>query len=315
MNKMSILLALSGSEQSYEAAQLAWKLATAADATVTAQHVVETKSAWSLLGNDKPGLVGSGLYIAAYETLCGSLKDIATKLAEKYEHMDGADRLRSTCIVDEGDPVHEICSRAKEHDLVVVGHAPTVTKVAGFKKFCKASVAEGLSNYCSKPLLVVQKRPEPWKSLKILVSIEHLNLEYILSCLCSAQRLNLKPQLVCLATGVHEEKPQNIIRDLRKAHKELADVEIEVALFGDFAAQEGSSLWSHQPIRVELDAYSDSLVVVPTREIGGKRITIFGSSPEMFIEYLTLPTILFFPEEVPAQKTNNSAKAVSTSAK
>ncbi len=313
MNKMSILLALSGSEQSYEAAQLAWTLAAEVEATVTAQHVVDTQSAWALLGNDKPGLIGSGLYIAAYETLCNSLKDLAAKLAEKYEQMNGADKLNSTCLVDEGDPVHEICKRANEHDLVIVGHAPTVAKASGYKKFSKASVAEGLANYCSKPLLVVQKRPEAWKYLKILVSVEHLNLEYILSCLCNAHRLNLKPQLVCLATGVHEEKPQNIIRDLREAHKELADVEIEVALFGDFAAQQGSSLWSHQPIRVELDAYTDSLVVVPTREIGGKRITIFGSSPEMFVEYLTLPTILFFPEEVPAAKNCEPSKAVSTS--
>lgn len=303
MKKMSMLLALSGSEQSYEAAQLAWSLATNVDATVTAQHVVDTQSAWALLGNDRPGLIGSGLYIAAYETLCGSLKALAEKLAEKYEHMNGADRIGSTCVIDEGDPIHEISSRAKHHDLVVVGHAPTVAKSTGWKKFSKASVAEGLANSCSKPLLVVQRRPEPWKSLKILVSIEHLNIEYILSCLCNAHRLNLKPQLVCLATGVHEENPKDIICNLRKAHEELSDVEIEVALFGDFAAHEGASLWSHQPIRVELDAYADSLVVVPTREIGGKRITIFGSSPEMFIEYLTLPAILFFPEEVPAKAT------------
>jgi nucleotide-binding universal stress UspA family protein len=313
MNKMSILLALSGSEQAYEAAQLAWNLADQVDATVTAQHVVDTQSAWALLGNDKPGLIGSGLYIAAYETLCGSLKDLATKLAEKYEHMDGANKTKSTCFVDEGDPVHEICSRAKEHDLVIVGHAPTVAKHTSCRTFSKASVAEGLANYCNKPLLVVQRKPEPWKSLKILVSIEHLNIEYILSCLCNAHRLNLKPQLVCLATGVHEEKPQDMIRNLRYAHKELADVEIDVALFGDFAAQHNSSLWSHQTIRVELDAYADSLVVVPTREIGGKRITIFGSSPEMFIEFLTLPTILFFPEEVPAAKISEPAKAVSAS--
>lgn len=314
MKKMSILLALSGSEQSYEAAQLAWNMAASVDATVTAQHVVDTQSAWELLGNAKPGLIGSGLYIAAYETLCGSLKTLAGKLAEKYEHMDGANKIGSTCIIDEGDPIHEINSRAKEHDLVVVGHAPTVVKPSGWKKFSKASVAEGLSNSCSKPLLVVQRRPEPWKSLKILVSIDHINIEYILSCLCNAQRLNLKPELVCLATGVHEENPKDIICNLRKAHAELADVEIEVALFGDFAAHEGASLWSHQPIRVELDAYADSLVVVPTREIGGKRITIFGSSPEMFIEYLNLPAILFFPEEVPAKAIGQS-KVASASTK
>ncbi len=316
MNKMSILLALSGSEQSYEAAQLAWKLAGQTDANVVAQHVVDTRSAWALLGNDKPGLVGSGLYVAAYETLCNSLRELAKKLADKYEDMAGAEKIKSDCVIDEGNPVHEICSRAKGHDLVICGHAPTRTKPVerDRSRYLRLSVAEGLALECPRPLLVVQERWQPWKALKILISVDHLNIEYVDACLRTASLLGLKPQLVCLATGVHEESPQNLIRDLRKAHTELASIEIEVALFGDFTVDENSSLWSHRPVRVELDAYSDSLVVIPTREIGGKRITIFGSSPELFIQHLTLPNMLFYPEETiehSSKSTNQKSEKVS----
>jgi len=123
----------------------------------------------------------------------------------------------------------------------------------------------------------------------------------------------VKPELICLATGVHEESPQKLISDLREAHHEFADMSNEVALFGDFDVEGTSSLWSHRPVRVELDVYSEDLVVIPTREIGGKRITIFGSAPEQFIHHLSLPNILLYPEEIiesPEELKGEPAKAV-----
>ncbi len=313
MHKMSILLALSGSEQSYQAAQVAWMLAKQADTSVVAQHVVDTRTAWALLGNSKPGFIGSGLYVTAYESLCNSLRELAKKLADKYEAMASAKKIKSICLIDEGNPVHEICRRAKDHDLVITGHEPSETKAIDRERgqYVRLSIAEGLANQCPRPLLIVQGEWQPWKTLKILVSVDHLNIEYIRACMQTASLLGLQSELVCLATGVREESPKNLIRDLREAHKELAKMAIEVALFGDFEIEDGASLWSHKPVRVELDAYSDNLVVIPTREIGGKRITIFGSPPEMFIQHLTLPNILLYPEEKvehPEQLTSKKGK-------
>ena len=311
MHKMSILLALSGSEQSYQAAELAWRLAKQADANLVAQHVVDTRTAWALLGNSRPGFIGSGLYVAAYESLCNSLRELAKKLADKYESMASAVKIKSDCLIDEGNPVHEICQRAKDHDLVITGHEPSETKAIDRERgqYVRLSIAEGLANQCPRPLLIVQGEWQPWKTLKILVSVDHLNIEYIRACMQTASLLGLQSELVCLATGVREESPKNLIRDLREAHKELAKMAIEVALFGDFEIEDGASLWSHKPVRVELDAYSDNLVVIPTREIGGKRITIFGSSPEMFIQHLTLPNILLFPEENIEHRSESSDQA------
>ncbi len=311
MHKMSILLALSGSEQSYQAAELAWRLAKQADANLVAQHVVDTRTAWALLGNSRPGFIGSGLYVAAYESLCNSLRELAKKLADKYESMASAVKIKSDCLIDEGNPVHEICQRAKDHDLVITGHEPSETKAIDRERgqYVRLSIAEGLANHCPRPLLVVQGEWQPWKTLKILVSVDHLNIEYIRACMQTASLLGLQSELVCLATGVREESPENLIRDLREAHKELENMSIEVALFGDFEIEDGASLWSRKPVRVELDAYSDNLVVIPTREIGGKRITIFGSSPEMFIQHLTLPNILLFPEENIEHRSESSDQA------
>src|ERR1700722_5144495 len=103
MNKTSILLALDGSEEAHHAAQLALKLAESPGAAVVAQHVVDTKTAWALLGTHKAGLIGSGLYITAYETLCESLRELGGKLAERYEAMSGAQNVDSECVIDEGN--------------------------------------------------------------------------------------------------------------------------------------------------------------------------------------------------------------------
>src|SRR5271154_6032394 len=104
MNKTSILLALDGSEQAHQAAQLALYLAEAGGATVTAQHVIDTKTAWGLLGTHKAGLIGSGLYIAAYEKLCESLRDLANQLAQQYETVASGKGEKGKCLIDEGNP-------------------------------------------------------------------------------------------------------------------------------------------------------------------------------------------------------------------
>jgi len=65
MNKTSILLALDGSDRRIK--QLNWRctLKQTNGALVTAQHVIDTRTAWRLLGAPTDGLIGSGLYIAA----------------------------------------------------------------------------------------------------------------------------------------------------------------------------------------------------------------------------------------------------------
>jgi len=130
MNKTSILLALDGSEEAHHAAQLALYLAQKAGSSVVAQHVYRYETAWALLGTHKAGLIGSGLYISAYEKLCESLRELAGKLAERYEDMSAAQSLESECLIDEGNPFEIIMQRVQEHDLLIMGHEPDGNKIS-----------------------------------------------------------------------------------------------------------------------------------------------------------------------------------------
>jgi hypothetical protein len=142
--------------------------------------------------------------------------------------------------------------------------------------------------------MIVQDESKVWTKLKILVSAEHLNIGFIVAALQTATMLRLSPEIECLATGLHEQDPEHIIRDLREAYNVLCQVPLGVTVLG---ASEHRAFWSPNPVTFELVASADTLLAIPTREVGGQRITIFGSSPSIFVRQLTLPTVLLCPEE------------------
>ncbi|CAN5569814.1 hypothetical protein BH10CYA1_BH10CYA1_60640 [soil metagenome] len=300
MHKKSILLALSGSEQSYQAAQVAWVLARKTNSCLLAQHVVDTRGAWSFFGCERAGLIGSGMYISTYDTVCQSLKELGKKLAEKYEAMSESQELKSVCVIDEGAPLEEICRRAEDCDLVITGHFPGASAehngFVGGEHSQSKSLAEQLSDRCSKPLLIVQGQSKPWTKLKILLSIEHMNFEFVSECLRLSETLGLCPKLICLSSGCHEQTAVQLITNMRAAHPKFSNLTIEIVGVGS-GVNEEQSIWTTKPTQVELAASEEDLFVVSTEQIGGKRTTVFGTPTAAFIQALNLPNILFYPEE------------------
>jgi nucleotide-binding universal stress UspA family protein len=298
MKDFSMLIAVNGSEQSLQASRLAFLIARKLKAKIIAQHVIDSRTAWSFMGHDKPGLLERMLYQSAYLEICTVLRGLAKELMIRFSTLLHNEQLEAQCLVTEGNPIHELSRTASDCDLVVVGHQPSNLRSIDSERsqFIRTSVAESLAHECERPLLVVQSAPAPLTALKVLVSLDHVNVAYIRACYSVARMLGLDIQIVFLASGTHEETPRNFIRDMRLAYPDLVDVPISVMVLKN--ANSGSvSLWTHTPIPVELEGAADELVVIPTREIGAKRITIFGSSPDMFIRHLQLPTILIWPEE------------------
>lgn len=115
------LLPISGSEESLHASELAWRLAGLSNASVTAQHVVDVRRALAFFQHGKPGLIGSGVYLSAYEELCKSLRDIGEALQQSYLCRVQSQDMEAEFHIDEGDPADQICARSTGHDLVIVG--------------------------------------------------------------------------------------------------------------------------------------------------------------------------------------------------
>ncbi len=304
MNKPSFLLCLNGSRQSQLAAELAFEMAKKSNACITAQHVVDTSTSWDLLRNDEPGFVGSGMYVETFELLKNALWGIACKLIEKYDAVAESRSVDSTSVIDEGGPVEQICKRAKDHDLVIAGHQFASMRNMVQQPFhhVKYTVAEGLANKCPKPLLIVQKSGlSQWRDIKILVSLEHLNVSFIRACLRTSVFFGVTPKIICLMSGYHEEKAQALIKDMHKSHPDLANVEIETKVVrkANEVDQEHIELWSQEPIELELDLaqFEKSLLILPTREVSGKRVSILGVDANEIVAQLAIPAILLWPEE------------------
>ncbi len=299
MHTASILLGLTGSEQSQYAAEVAWSIAKRINARVTADHVVDTRMAWELLRNDRPGFIGSGVFIDAFESFSKSLNSIGESLINKFESVAQGQSVPTEVILEQGSPVVRLAERARRHDLVVIGHQPrdAKSKEPEHCNFIRYAVAEGLAHECPKPLLIVQNKVYNWKSMTILVSVDHLNFPFIHACMKMADLLGLQPNLVALASGVREESPSAFLEDLRKAHPELVDMALSVEIFHGMALENRGKPW--QPVDLDFDwlPEADTLMVIPTRLSGRDRITVFDTTPDSFVRYLALPSIMMWPEE------------------
>lgn len=295
MKGKSILLALNGSQQSRFAAEACWNLAKKLEAHVTAQHVVDSHSAWDFLGHEKPGFLVADDYLFAYKELVASMFDISERLADAYADEFETQGIDGEFVVDQGNPITEICRRAANYKLVVIGHRSYISRRQS--RMHNLSVAEELAHDCPRPLLVVQGVCKEWSSLSIVISPDHINEVFINSCIDMAESLKLPAVLLCLTGGVHEEEPASLIADLRASNSRLADLHIAL-----IPAQQNLNTsitnWSiPENAPFDENLWSNPLMTIPTRMIGGERLTVFDSSPSKFVSRLNLPSILMWPEE------------------
>src|SRR5579885_2333726 len=297
MQQLSILLGLTGSEQSKYAAEVAWALAKRCEGRVHALHVVDTRSAWDMLRNEKPGYIGSGVYVLAYETLCNSLRNIGNALSEKFTAVAEGQAVPTDVFMLEGDPVKSVCDSARDNDLVIIGHEPrNSAKKDQHRHIVRFAVAEALAHECVKPLIIVQGALAGWSNMSVLVSADHLNFEFIAAAVRLARFLELPVQLVVLTTGTHEQPADSMYKDIRAAHPELKDIQIEIAELSGVAVEKRASIFQ-QEIELDWKPDPDTLMVIPTRSSGGNRVTVFDTSPDLFVRHLSLPSIMMWPEE------------------
>ncbi len=255
-----LLLALTGTKQSLFASEVAFKLAAKTQASITAQHVIDTYTSWEFLRNDEPGLLASGLYTDAFTNLRHSQKNIANELIAVWKSLADKQNVEYKCFIDEGNPVKEICKRSKNFDLVIVGHRARLQDEPEGDPWhgVKYTVAEGLAHDCAKPLLIVQQPVKKlWKKVLVLMSPNHENSNFLRACSGMASSL-----------GAHSEA--KFIANMPPAKTD------DLFLNEDF---------------------NHTLLILPTRIESSKRVSILDEPTELFVRRLSLPAILLWPEE------------------
>lgn len=281
MESSSILLPLTGSQESLYAAELAWDLAKKTGAKVTAQHVIDTRGSLEFISPEKPGLIGSGLYVAAYESICQSLEALAIKLENSYNSRAASLGISTDFVVDKGDPAEEICKRANDCNLIIMGHRPRGWASNQGRQFVKPSLAEKLAYKIKVPLLIVQEPIRTMTDFAIFASMDHANTKWIKTCMQSVQAIGASCRLTFLPSKNHAESPADFIANLRQANPELDNADIRVA-------------------NTYLEALQDRgrhLIVIPTIDAGNQRITGVSQSPSQLIQDYSFGALLLWPEE------------------
>lgn len=315
MSSKSILLELDGSAQCRYASEVCWTLARANNLNVNAQHVIDSLSAWDFLNFDIAGFIGSGPYFEAHEMMRSCLTRIGESLIEAYTGQAAGHEVPGETFLDEGTTIREICWRAKEHDLVVIGQRGTgmSSPDEDKRRLPRRSIAETLTYYCPRPLLVVQDRCPSWKRMKILLSTMRMPSKLLSSCLTFAKSMQLEPQVEIVLVVESEEaestdkvnssvEASQMVDDLNKLVPELNNVEISV-----YRTSNLNRYW-----KIDAEKESDALLVVPVTEHNGLRKTCMGSSPDLVVRYLNHPAVLFWMEEqeVESRQEEKASSAV-----
>ncbi len=299
MNTKSILLAINGSEESLHAAELAWSLARSLSATIQAQTVVETKALWQLIDQGRPGLIGSGPYIAAYEAARLALKSAAEVLRASYEARIGPAKISSEFFIDEGNTVNEICRRAESSDLVIVGRRRSSTESADVEReenaehtdpFClpRYSISERLIYSCPRPLLVVQDRTQLWKSIRFIVSDASYDPESLRSFLQLTEWLSVPREILCVA-------------DKKKLEEMLSQVKLEAASSKGITVQGQECNLLESAWLNSVDVAAGTLAVIYVSSDGEGRKHCLGIEPVTLARALKSSATLFLAGKMQAQ--------------
>lgn len=301
MTAKSILLSLDGSAQSRYAAEICWALAKNNGMSVDAQHVIDSLAAWDFLNFDIAGFIGSEPFFEAHETMLGCLTNIGESLTEAYEAQAAGHEIPGTAHLDEGTTIREICWRAKDHLLVAIGQRSTGmgSPDEDKRRLPRRSIAETLTYYCPRPLLVVQDRCQYWTKMNIVLSSLRIPSSLIESCLEFAKltgiQANLRVVLVSDTASNQVEcqsidncpEAKQLLDDLKKLVPAAADLTVDLRRTGNL-----NRFFQH-----DAEEDPESLLVVPVSEFAGVRKSCLGISPDTIIRYQNHASVLFWMEE------------------
>jgi nucleotide-binding universal stress UspA family protein len=299
----SILLALDGSIFSRYAAECAWALAAQTGARLCVLHVVDSVTASAVIGHEHPGFLSKSDYVAENDAFSVAMTRLGSRLLDTYLREATAKGIESEALLEVGAPSAIICQQALNYDLVIIGHRPFREAPANsnHRQYLRFSVAETLAHGCPKPLIVVQDDlKKGWNNLSAMFSADHINHSYLNYTLDLAELLRITPTLACVYSGINEEPANDLVSDLRSSNPRLTDVEIALDFVSDGFPKDDATLWAHPEADfADWDSWHNTLLVAPTREIAGRRVTFSTCSPSMLVRYCSYPSVMLYPEDSP----------------
>jgi len=229
------------------------------------------------------------------------LRAIGETLVEIYETKAKSHGLADQCVLDEGDAVNEVVRRSRVNDLVVIGHHPytppkedeLLDQSAQMPRFrTHFSMAEALARVLDKPLLVVQGQCSPWSRVKLVL---HGSVGVEASFRAAADLAAFFGLPLDVSTYFQGEETVDDLPDLTELIKETS------RLYPDLELKTGrAKLWptDENEHMAQINCPEDSLVVIPTFMSEQGRQSMFGTTADLFVRYMSVPSLLFWPADV-----------------
>lgn len=146
-----ILVGVDGSEHSRTAARYAIWLARRLDATVTGLHVVDIVSIEGSFFHDISGSLGFEPYLDFTSKMREALHERGQALLQEFETTCRSEGVQADVALQIGVVPGEICERAREVDLVVIGNRGVNQR---FSTGLLGGVTESVTRQCPRPVLV-----------------------------------------------------------------------------------------------------------------------------------------------------------------
>jgi nucleotide-binding universal stress UspA family protein len=147
----SILVGIDGSDHARSALRYATWLARRLDATVTGLHVVDIVSIEGSFFHDISGSLGFEPYLDFTSKMREALQERGAALLDEFRATCASEGVRCDTALQIGIVPSEICERARETDLVVIGHRGVNQR---FSTGLLGGAAESVTRQCPKPVLV-----------------------------------------------------------------------------------------------------------------------------------------------------------------
>jgi nucleotide-binding universal stress UspA family protein len=146
-----ILVGVDGSEHARTAVRYATWLARRLEATVTGLHVVDIVSIEGSFFHDISGSLGFEPYLDFTSKMREALHERGQALLQEFEASCRAEGVQADAALQIGVIPGEICERAREADLVVVGNRGVNHR---FSTGLLGGVTESVTRQCPRPVLV-----------------------------------------------------------------------------------------------------------------------------------------------------------------
>ena len=271
----SYVVALDGSKDALNACHSAWQLARNKRARVLAVSIVDTQSIWDFLGHKLSGMIGSGVYISAFEAINKSLHDIAETLLVAFETRSMGYEIETETRLDEGNLADAVLRNIDGQDLLIMGRRAKYSRSS--HTILRTSLSAKVAAAAKIPVLMVSSEPHRWRTARFILDSNSFDNHQVKGFFDFAEALNLQTEIFCLDTE-SEEFAETI-----GGSDNFPDVLTPDSVYGDDAWQ------------TAVDVTSATVLVVPTSVKSGEKCVGDGRKINEFLDSLPLLSLMILP--------------------